>query len=71
MSCSMKEWRGLLLQSVTYPKCHNVNRATHESDEIAIKGALCNFGEEIQTQNFNVYNINEVIIQNQKYLFFP
>ena len=28
-----------------------------------IKGALCSFGEEIQTQNCNIYNINEVIIQ--------
>ena len=26
---------------------------------------------EIQTQNLNIYNINEVTIQNQKYLFFP
>lgn len=27
-----------------------------------IKGAVCIFGEEIQTQNFNIYNINEAII---------
>ena len=27
-----------------------------------LKGALCRFGEEIQTQRFNLYNINEVII---------
>lgn len=26
------------------------------------KGALCNFGEEMQMENFNVYNI-DVIIQ--------
>ena len=25
-----------------------------------IKGALCSFGEEIQTQNFDIYDINEV-----------
>ena len=25
-----------------------------------IKGALCSFGEEIQTRNRNIYNINEV-----------
>ena len=24
------------------------------------KGALCSFGEEIQTQNFNIHDINEV-----------
>ena len=29
------------------------------------------FGEEIQTQNVNDYNLNEVIIQTQKYLSFP
>ena len=27
---------------------------------ILFKWALCSFGEEIQTQNFNVYNVNEV-----------
>ena len=27
--------------------------------------ALCNFGEGIQTQNLNIYNINEVIMQTQ------
>ena len=33
-----------------------------------IKGALCSFGEEIQTQNFNIYNT--VIIQSQNiYLY--
>ena len=35
-----------------------------------LKGVLCGFGEEIQTQNFNSYNKNEVIIQTQKYCFF-
>ena len=34
------------------------------------KGALCSFGEEIKTQAFIIYNINEVIIQTQKYIFF-
>ena len=28
-----------------------------------LKGALCSFGQEIQTQNFYIYNINEVMIQ--------
>ena len=35
-----------------------------------IKEALCCSGDEIQTQNFDIYNINEVIIQTQKYLYF-
>ena len=30
---------------------------------VFVKGALRSFGEEIQTQNFNIYNINEVITQ--------
>ena len=33
-----------------------------------LKGALCRFGEEIQTLNFNIYSINEVITQTQKSL---
>ena len=33
------------------------------------KGAVCSFGGDIQTQNFYIYNINEVIIQNQ--IYFP
>ena len=28
-----------------------------------LKGALCSSGEDIQAQNFNTYNINEVIIR--------
>ena len=32
-----------------------------------IKGAFCSFGEEIQTQNFHVYNINKRIIQAHKW----
>ena len=32
------------------------------------KGALCRFEGEIQTQNFNIYNIHEVMVQTQKYL---
>ena len=36
---------------------------------ITIKGALCSFGEENQTQNCNIYNINEVIKHTLKYLF--
>ena len=31
------------------------------------KGVPCHFGEEIQTPNFYIYNINEVIIQTQKF----
>ena len=35
-----------------------------------IKGPLCSFGGEIQTLTFDIYNINEVIIQTQIF-FFP
>ena len=35
------------------------------------KEALCRFAEEIQTQNFNINNINEIIIQTQQCLFGP
>ena len=31
-----------------------------------VKGAVWCFGEEIQTQNFNINNINEVIIQTSE-----
>ena len=31
--------------------------------QIDLKWALCSVGEEIQTQNFYIYSINEVIIQ--------
>ena len=36
---------------------------------MGIKGALRNFGEELQTQNFNIYNIYEEITRIQKYVF--
>ena len=35
------------------------------------KGALCCFGEEIQTQDFKMYNNNEIITQTHKYVSFP
>ena len=35
------------------------------------KWALCSFGDEIQAQNSNIYNITEVVIQTHKYIFFP
>lgn len=38
-----------------------------------IKGSLCSFGQDIQTQNCYIYNVNEVILQilikTQEYLF--
>ena len=40
------------------------------SSLLGFKGALCRFGEEIQMQNFNIYCINEVIIQTQNIYFF-
>ena len=36
-----------------------------------VRGALCSFGGGIKTQTFNIYNINEVITQTPKYLFYP
>lgn len=33
------------------------------------EGALRTFGEEYETQLFNIYNINEFIKPTQKYLF--
>lgn len=29
------------------------------------------FSEYIQIQNLNIYIISEVVLQNQKYIFFP
>lgn len=30
----------------------------------------CSFGEQIQTQNFITYDINQVVLQSRKYFFF-
>ena len=30
-------------------------------DHNHVKGALCSFGEEMQTHNYNIHNINKVI----------
>lgn len=30
---------------------------------MVIKGALCSYGKETQTQNFNIYNITDVKTQ--------
>lgn len=39
-----------------------------------IKGSLCSFGQDIQTKNCYIYNVNEVMLQilikTQEYLFF-
>ena len=43
------------------------NKAILKLVSLILKGALCRFGGEIQTQNFNIYNTNEVIIQTQNY----
>ena len=37
---------------------------------LSIEGTLCSFGEDIHTPNLNIYNINGMIIQTQKYVFF-
>ena len=38
---------------------------------LQLNSALCSFAEEIQAQDFNIFNINEVIIQTKTYLSFP
>ena len=38
--------------------------------ESRLAAALCGFGEENQTQNFDIYNIKEVMMQSQRYFFF-
>ena len=35
------------------------------------KGQLCHFKQKSDTQTGNIYNIGKIIIQTQKYLFFP
>lgn len=42
----------------------------HFSLLLGFKGALCRLGEELQMQNFNIYSINEVMMQTQKFIFF-
>ena len=37
---------------------------------LQVEEAVCIIGEEIQTQNFYIYNTNEVMIQTKKYLLF-
>ena len=52
-----------------HPKwCRNINKTWVHERYLSVKGAFYCFGDEIQTQNLNNYNINEVIRQ---YLFFP
>ena len=50
-------------QTVKYSKKYHLNLsffAVFLSDPAALllKGALCDFGQEIQTQTFNIYNVN-------------
>lgn len=51
--------------------CYERSNKVKEKNQFSVKGALCRFEEEIQTQNFNVYDINEVKKQIQIYLSFP
>ena len=39
--------------------------------EVVLKGCFVVLEKEIQTQDLNIYNINEVIIPTQRYLFCP
>ena len=54
------EYQGFFVTARSVNRCEYVHH-------INLKGALCCFGEEIQTQNFNIYNINEATIQTHKY----
>ena len=56
---SMKRWRDIR------------EREAHVFKAAKFKGALCSFGEEIQTENLKIDNINETMMQTQKYSFFP
>ena len=59
-----------------FPKCQSISAFTTQHwvyiwmMDYVFKGALYCFGEEIQTQNLNIYNIIEVI-QRKKYKFCP
>ena len=44
--------------------------SSQKSHPAPLKGHYVDAGEEIQTQKCNIYNVNEVIIQTQKYTFF-
>ena len=41
------------------------------SFKILLKAQYVNFGEEIQTQNLSILDLNEVMIQSHKYYFIP
>lgn len=51
--------------------CRNINNTRVHERYSSVKGALCCFGDETQTQIFNFFNINVIIRQTQTYLFFP
>ena len=47
-----------------YIKLHDLVRRNLYSSSL-LEGALHSFGEEIQSQNFDIYNISEVMIQRE------
>ena len=46
-----------------------MNRYFTSESKPLLKDALCSFGEENQTLNCNIYNINEVIDQTNELIF--
>lgn len=48
-----------------------INKTNNYLVKICIKRTLCSFGEEVQIQNFNMYNIIEVMRPSQEYVFCP
>lgn len=48
------------------PVCGIRKAAEVLQDFYHVKGPVCSFGEGNQTQNLNMYDINEVIIKTQK-----
>ena len=63
---------GLSLNTATPVKnkthTHKKKHSPHSPTYLALKGHNVVLGEDIQTQNFNIYSINEVIIQTRKCL---
>ena len=62
----------MLKQRLTiFPVCLDLIKIAPPSFKtVILQGALCGVGEEIQSQNCYIRNSNDVLIQNQKYVFF-
>ena len=76
------KWNGIIISRSPLQKYLNISSTSVDVHTVTgdifllwvlllihYKGALCSFGEEIQTQNFNSHSINEEIIQMYVYFF--